>query len=111
MARNMLFKRKTSLVVNMRAMESERESLADFLRSHFRLHSSLGSDGLELSSEDVSPSELTRMVTKFVYHKNLNSTYYVTSENNVVKINRFKPQKKVHKNKNPVTASTIRHGW
>jgi hypothetical protein len=29
----------------------------------------------------------------------------------VVKINRFKHEKKEKKNKHPVTASTIKHGW
>ncbi|MGD0645220.1 MAG: hypothetical protein ABSA75_09970, partial [Candidatus Bathyarchaeia archaeon] len=61
--------------------------------------------------EDVSTHALARMVNKFVYRKNLNSTHWVTVENNVVKINRFKQQKKAKKNRHPVTASTIKHGW
>jgi hypothetical protein len=54
---------------------------------------------------------LARMVTKFVYRKNLNSTHWVTVENNVVKINRFKNQKKAKKNMHPTTPSIIKHGW
>jgi hypothetical protein len=61
--------------------------------------------------EEVSTYALARRVNKFVYRKNLNSTHWVTVENDVVKINRFKHEKKEKKNKHPVTASTIKHGW
>jgi hypothetical protein len=60
---------------------------------------------------DVSSFALARMVTKFVYRKNLNSTHWVTVKNNEVKINRFEHKKEVKKNKHPTTASTIKHGW
>jgi len=61
--------------------------------------------------EDVSPQELERIVNKFVYHQNLNSTHWVALERNVVKINRFKHPKKTKENKNPVSPSIITHGW
>jgi hypothetical protein len=51
------------------------------------------------------------MVNKFVYRKNLNGTHWVEVKNNVVKINRFKKEKKAKVNKHPTTASTIKHGW
>ena len=47
--------------------------------------------------EEVSAHALARMVTKFVYHKNLNSSYWVTVQSNVVKINKFKHEKKEKK--------------
>ena len=61
--------------------------------------------------DDVSTFALARDVTKFVYRKNLNSTHWVDVKNNVVKINRFAHKKDTKKNKNPTTASTIKHGW
>ena len=97
--------------VDMADLDGEKENLGNFLRSQFKLNSSITSEGLELNMEDVSTYALARMVTKFVYRKNLNSTHWVTVENNVVKINRFKNQKKAKKNKHPTTPSTIKHGW
>jgi len=95
----------------MADLDSEKESLAKFLLSQFALNSSVTSYGLELNMEDVSTFALARKVTKFVYRKNLSGTHWVNVENNVVKINRFKHEKKAKKNKHPVTASTIKHGW
>ena len=50
------------------------------------------------------------MVNKFVYHKNLNSTHWVTVENNVVKINKFKgsskKKEKHEKEKSPHQTAT-----
>jgi len=97
--------------VDMGDLDGEKENLANFLRSQFKLNSSITGEGLELKMEDVSTHALARMVNKFVYRKNLNSTHWVTVENNVVKINRFKHQKKAKKNKHPTTPSTIKHGW
>jgi len=95
----------------MADLDGEKENLANFLRSQFALNSSVTPNGLELNMEDVSTFALARKVTKFVYRKNLSSTHWVNVENNVVKINRFKHEKKAKKNKHPVTASTIKHGW
>ncbi|MGD0994904.1 MAG: hypothetical protein ABR909_05200 [Candidatus Bathyarchaeia archaeon] len=97
--------------VDMGDLDGEKENLANFLRSQFGLNSSIIREGLELNMEDVSTYALARGVNKFVYRKNLNSTHWVTVENNVVKINRFKHQNKAKKNKHPTTPSTIKHGW
>jgi len=107
----LLFKRNSNIEVDMREMANERENLMSFLRTHFRLHSTLSDSGLAINREDTSPQDLMRMVTKFVYHKNLNGTHWVALENNTIKINKFKHQKEKKKNKNAVTASTIKHGW
>jgi hypothetical protein len=97
--------------VDMADLDGEKESLANFLHSQFELNSSLTTEGLKLNMDDVSTYALARMVTKFVYRKNLNSTHWVTVKSNVVKINRFTHEKKVKKNKHPTTPSTIKHGW
>lgn len=97
--------------VDMGDLDGEKENLANFLRNQFTVNSKLTSWGLELNMEEASTFTVARGVTKFVYRKNLNSTHWVTVENNTVKINRFKHQKAEKKNKHPTTASTIRHGW
>ncbi len=97
--------------VDIGDLDDEIENLARFLNSQFKLNSSKIHGGLALNMDDVSTYALARMVTKFVYRKNLNGTHWVNVKNNVVKINRFKPQKKVKTNKHPTTASTIHHGW
>jgi hypothetical protein len=97
--------------VDMGDLDGEKENLANFLRSQFELNSTITPGGLALNMEDAPTFAVARGVTKFVYRKNLNSTHWVTVNNNVVKINRFKNQKSVKKNKHPVTASTIKHGW
>ncbi len=97
--------------VDMADLDGEKENLANFLRSQFGLNSSITPEGLKLNMEDVSTYALARRVNKFVYRKNLNSTHWVTVENNVVKINRFKHQNKAKKNKHPTTPSIIKHGW
>ncbi len=97
--------------VEMADLEDEKESLANFLRKHFKLNPAVKEEGLELRGEEVSTFELQRMVTKFVNSKRLNLTHWVAAEGNAVKIKRFNRERKGKKSKHPVTASTIRHGW
>jgi hypothetical protein len=106
-----MFKSQSRIKVEMNDLDSEKESLANFLQKHFKLNSSLNQQGLELNGADISTYELLRMVNKFVNSKGLNRTHWVNVEGNVVKINRFKQQNKEKKNKHPVTASIIKHGW
>ena len=101
----------SAVKVDMGDLDGEKENLAKFLLSQFKLNSTIIPEGLKLNMDDVSTYALARGVTKFVYRKNLNGTHWVTVENNVVKINRFKHQKEAKKNKHPTTPSTIKHGW
>ncbi len=107
----LLFKRKNVVKVYMPDLESEKEKLADFLGSQFKLASKITSEGLELNIDDVPTYSLIIMVTKFIRHKNLSNKYGASAENNVVKINRFKHEKKAKENKHPVTPSIIKHGF
>ena len=97
--------------IDMGDLDEETENLAKFLLSQFKLKSSAIPEGLELNMDEVSTYALARNVTKFLYRKNLNNTYWVTVKSNVVKINRFAHKKETKKNKHPTTASTIKHGW
>jgi len=96
--------------VNLADLDNEKEGLAKFLLTHFKLNSSLSQEGLGINSEDVSSHALAKMVNKFLYSKHFNSTHWVSVGNNVVKINKFN-QKKEKKNKHPTTPSLIKHGW
>jgi hypothetical protein len=101
----------SAVKVYMADLDSEKENLANFLRNKFTLNSTITTQGLELKMDDVPTYSLARMVTKFLYRKNLNSTHWVNVENNVVKINRFKHENKAKKNKHPVTPSIMKHGF
>ena len=94
----MLFKHKSVVKVDMADLDVEKENLANFLCKQFSLNSSITPKGLELNMDDVPAYSLAVMVKKFVYHKNLNTTHWVTVENNVVKINKFKGTTKKKKN-------------
>jgi hypothetical protein len=96
----------------MADLDSEKTNLANFLLSQFKLKSSVTSKGLELNMEDVPAYSLAIMVKKFVYHKNLNTTHWVSVENNVVKIYRFKgTSKKKEKHKKSMPHKTITQTW
>ncbi len=109
---DLLFKHKSVVKVDMADLDAEKENLANFLRSQFRLNSSITPKGLELNMEDVPTYSLAIMVKKFVHHKNLSSTHWVSVENNVVKINRFKhATKKKEKHKKSMPHQSITQSW
>jgi len=95
----------------MADLEQDKQKLADFLLSEFKLNSKLISEGLELNADEAPAYSLVRMVTKFLHHKNLNNKYWVSAETNAVKINKFKHKKKTKENKHPTTASIMKHGF
>jgi hypothetical protein len=108
----LLFKHKNSVKVDMSDLDGEKENLLNFLQSHFKLNSTVTSHGLEVNMEEPSAVSLARMVTKFVYHKNLNSTHWVTVENNVVKIGKFKGgAKKKEKHDKSTPHQNITQSW
>ena len=108
----MLFKHKSVVKVDMADLDSEKANLANFLSSQYKLNSSITPKGLELNMDDVPAYSLAIMVKKFIYHKNLNSTHWVTVENNVVKINKFKGiTKKKEKNKKSRPHQSITQSW
>jgi len=102
---------KRKLKVDLGELEREGESLSSFLRSKLKADVSLRGDKLFVDSDFCSPSELRRLVNKFVYHRNLNHTYWVALEDNVVKLHKFKRSEKKGKQKKGTIPSTIKHGW
>ena len=108
----MLFKHKSVVKVDMADLGSEKTNLANFLSSQYKLNSTITPKGLELNMDDVPAYSLAIMVKKFVYHKNLNSTHWVSVENNVVKIYKFKgTTKKKEKHKKSIPHKTITQTW
>ena len=108
----MLFRRKNKLKVDLGELQDEREHLSSFLRSSLQVDVTSSDDKLLVDSEKLSSQELKGLVSKFVYHRNLNNMYWVALESGVVKINKFKGGKKHEKRKKEVTQpSIITHGW
>jgi hypothetical protein len=107
----LLFKHKSTVKVDMADLDGEKSSLAEFLLSHFKLDSTVTSKGLEVNQDKAPTASIANMVTKFLYHKNLNSTHWVTLENNVVKISRFKSAKKKEKHGKSSPSQNITQSW
>ena len=108
----MLFRRKDKLKVDLGELHDEKDNLSSFLSSSLKTDVASNGNELTVNSEEISPQELKRTVRKFVYHRNLNNTYWVALESGVVKINKFKGAKKHKKRKKEGTQpSIITHGW
>jgi hypothetical protein len=104
-------RRERKLKVDLGELNDELDSLSSFLDS--KLEGKLVSMGnrLFVYSDSLSPSELKRLVNKFVYQKNLNHNFWVELEGDVVKLHKFKHSDKKEKQKDGTTPSTIKHGW
>ena len=108
----LLFRRKNKLKVDLGELHDEREYLSSFLRSSLKIDVTSNGNELLVDSDELSPQELKRTVRKFVYHRNLNNTYWVALENDVVKIHKFKSNtKKPKKRKKGETPSMFPHGF
>jgi hypothetical protein len=108
----LLFRRKNKLKVDLGELHDERDNLSSFLSSSLKTDVVSNGNGLTVNSEEISPQELKRTVRKFVYHRNLNNTYWVALESDVVRIRRFKSSnKKPKKRKKSETPSMFPHGF
>lgn len=93
-------------------LKDERESLSDFLRVTLKVEVTSDGNNVFVDSEKLSSEKLERLVNKFVYRRHLNNRYWVALEGSVIKINKFKGEKKSEKQKKEGTLpSTIKHGW
>ena len=108
----MLFRRKDKLKVDLGELHDERDNLSSFLSSSLKTDVTLNGNKVLVDSQDLSSQELKRMVRKFVYHRNLNNTYWVALESDVVRIHRFKSNtKKPKKRKKGEAPSMFPHGF
>lgn len=106
-------KRKRRLEVDAGALEAgEREGLSGSLRSSLKASIVMNGGKILIESDVLSVDELKRLVTKFVYHRNLNRLYWVGSDGDVVRVHKFDKAKKQEKSKrNATPPHLVTHGW
>ena len=105
-------RRRKELQVDLGDLQNEKEHLSSFLQSNFKVSVAPVKNKLTVNSEKLSAQELQRIVTKFVYHRNFNSTHWVSIEGTIVKINRFKgTAKKTEKHKKSTLHQTAAQSW
>ncbi len=93
-------------------LKEEAESVCSFLSKALNMKVTVTGAGLLVESEELDPSELKRLVNKFIYAHGMNNRYWVALEKNGVRINTFKDVKKKEKQKKETTPpSLIKHGW
>jgi len=104
-------KLKMDLQVDLGDLQNEKERLTSFLQLHLKVSVSQVEDKLRVDSEKVSVQELEHVVTKFVYHRDLNGTHWVYVEGANVKINRFKGIEKKAKHDKEPPHQTASQSW
>ncbi len=107
----MFLRGKRKLKVDLGELKDECEAVSSFLSAKLEADVPSSVNKICVDAISSSPSELKRLVTKFVYHWHLNHRYWVALEGDVVKVNKFKRSEKKKKEKKGITPSTIKHGW
>jgi hypothetical protein len=98
--------------VDLGDLQNEKKHLSSFLQSNLKVSVVPLENKLTVNSEKLSTQELQRVVTKFVYHRNFNTTHWVSIEGTTVKINRFKgAAKKKEKHKKNTLHQTPAQSW
>ena len=105
-------KSNIELQVELGDLDNEKERLSSFLQSNLQVSVVSDQNKLTVDSKNLSVHELQRAVTKFLYHRNLNVTHWVSIEGSTVKINRFKGSaKKKEKRKKDSLHQTAIQSW
>ena len=105
-------KSQMELKVDLGDLQSEKENLTSFLQLHLKVPVSQVEDKVTVNSEKVSVGELEHVVNKFVYHRDLNLTHWVSVEDaTTVKINRFKVTEKKKKQEKEPPHQTAAQSW
>jgi hypothetical protein len=104
-------KLKMDLQVDLGDLQNEKENLTSFLQLHLKVPVSQVEAKVRVSSEKVSVQELQHIVTKFVYHRDLNNTHWVSVEGSTVKINRFEVTEKKAKHDKEPPHQTASQSW
>ncbi|MCW3999040.1 MAG: hypothetical protein NWE93_02230 [Candidatus Bathyarchaeota archaeon] len=113
----MLFKHKEQpqekLQVDPGDLKEEADNLSKFLQTRLKteVHQEKGKL-IVAQTEEASLSELHHAVKKYIYHRDLNLTHYVSIEASTVKINRFKShEKKKEKSKKEQPTKSLTQTW
>jgi hypothetical protein len=104
-------KSQADLQVDLGDLQNEKENLANFLQLHLKVSVSQTADKLGVNSEKVSLPELRHIVNKFVYHRDLNVTHWVSVEGSTVKINRFNVIEKKETQEKEPPHQTAAQSW
>ena len=105
-------KSQSEFEVDLGDLQNEKENLTSFLQLHLKVSVSQVEDKLKVDSETVSLPELQHVVNKFVYHRDLNNTHWVSVEGaSTVKINRFKVIEKKEKHEPEPPHQTAMQSW
>ena len=111
----MLFRHKNrpriELQVDLGDLQNEKENLTNFLQLHLKVSVSQVDDKLKVESEKVSLQDLQHIVNKFVYHRDLNGTHWVSVEGSTVIINKFKVIEKKEKHEKEPPHQTAAQSW
>ncbi len=108
----MLFGKPASkLQIDLGDLQGEKERLSVYLHSSLKVDATSRQNRLSIDSGEISSQELQRVVNKFVYRRNLNSTHWVSLEGSIVKINKFKNAKKPEKSRKNPTPPKFAHGF
>ena len=99
------------LQVDLGDLQNEKEHITSFLQLHLKVSVSQVEDKLRVDSETVSLQELRHVVNKFVYHRDLNSTHWVSIEGSTIKINRFEVIEKKEKHDKEPPHQTATQSW
>ncbi len=104
-------KSQSELQVDLGDLQNEKENLTSFLQLHLKVPVSQVEDKLMVDSEKVAFPELQHGVNKFIYHRNLNNTHWVSVEDSTVKINRLKVIEKKEKHEKEPPHQTAAQSW
>ena len=104
-------KPQMELKVDLGDLQNEKENLTSFLQLHLKVPVSQVEDKVMVNSEKVTVQELEHVVNKFVYHRDLNLTHWVSVEGATVKINRFKVTEKKEKHEKEPPHQTAAQSW
>ena len=108
----LLFGHKSKPQVDLGELAKERERLISFVQTSLKAPTTLIGNRLTIESEKVSAQELQHLVTKFIYKRNINNTYYVSVDGSIVRISVFKgADKKLEKEKKGASHQTAAQSW
>jgi hypothetical protein len=108
----LLFGRKDQPKIDLGDISEERENLHKFLQSKLKVEPTIIQGKLVFESANVSPQELQRLVTKFIYTRNLNTRHWASLDGSTVKIQNFKGvEKKIEKHKKSAPTETPTQSW
>ena len=113
---SLLFKHKNEpqnkLQVDLGDLENESEHLKSYLEQHLKVTVFENKNKLAVDSEKITLSDLHHVVKKFIYHKALSNTHWISLEGSTVKVNKFQGHdKKKDKNKKESQHQSLTQSW